>query len=169
LQIASIVKKYFSQFLYYSIILRQGKQNCELIFLDRPGFYVIIFAITNKGMIDEKAFKNTQQHQGQACPWISSENEVAPGKKDFPAATPKGKKEALYLGVFNQLAIALINCYQRYISGYLPSSCRFYPSCSEYAKQAITKYGLTRGALLAWQRLKKCHPFSGQQGCDPVK
>ena len=165
----AVLKNISAQFLYYSIILGQGKKNRHGIFLDRFGFYAIIFAITNKGMIDEKAFENTQQYQGEACPRISSENAVPPGKKDFPAPPPEGKKEALYLRFFNQLIIALVNFYQRHISRYLPSSCRFYPSCSEYTKQAIIKYGLTRGTLIALQRFSRCHPFSDKQGFDPVK
>ncbi|MGD9014433.1 MAG: membrane protein insertion efficiency factor YidD [Candidatus Omnitrophota bacterium] len=75
----------------------------------------------------------------------------------------------MHLRSFSWLIIGLINFYQQYINRYLPCSCRFYPSCSEYAKQAVLKYGLTRGALIAWQRLCKCHPFSDKQGFDPIK
>ncbi|MDA8097800.1 MAG: membrane protein insertion efficiency factor YidD [Clostridia bacterium] len=53
------------------------------------------------------------------------------------------------------------------ISPYLPSSCRFYPTCSEYAIQAIRKYGLIRGCFMASRRICRCHPFS-PGGYDPV-
>ena len=65
--------------------------------------------------------------------------------------------------------IHLLNVYQRYISSSLPCSCRFYPSCSEYAKQAILKYGLIRGTGIALRRLARCHPFSDKQGFDPLR
>jgi len=54
---------------------------------------------------------------------------------------------------------SLILVYQRAISPLLPGSCRFYPSCSEYARQAILKYGPLRGGWLALRRLLRCHPL----------
>ena len=65
------------------------------------------------------------------------------------------------------LAWYLIRGYQRFISPALPPSCRFYPSCSTYALQAIGKYGLLRGSWLAAWRLMRCHPFH-PGGVDPV-
>jgi putative membrane protein insertion efficiency factor len=61
----------------------------------------------------------------------------------------------------------LIRGYQRFISPALPPSCRFYPSCSTYALQAIEKYGLLKGSYLAARRLMRCHPFH-PGGVDPV-
>lgn len=58
--------------------------------------------------------------------------------------------------------------YQKYISPLFPPSCRFEPTCSEYARQALRKYGLWRGGLLALRRLMRCHPYS-PGGYDPVK
>jgi hypothetical protein len=66
-----------------------------------------------------------------------------------------------------KLAIALIKAYQVGISPFLPSTCRFYPSCSEYAVQAIGKYGLWHGGVKACRRVLRCHPFS-PGGYDPV-
>jgi len=57
--------------------------------------------------------------------------------------------------------------YQRVISPLLPQSCRFYPTCSEYAKQAILKYGPLKGGWLALKRLARCHPLSSG-GYDPL-
>src|SRR6478609_5834303 len=61
----------------------------------------------------------------------------------------------------------LIRGYQRFISPALPPSCRFYPSCSTYALEAVAKYGLLRGSWLAAWRLMRCHPFH-PGGVDPV-
>ena len=65
------------------------------------------------------------------------------------------------------VGLTMIRWYQRWISPYLPPSCRFFPSCSEYAAQAVTRYGLLRGGWLAARRLLKCHPFH-RGGYDPV-
>jgi putative membrane protein insertion efficiency factor len=65
------------------------------------------------------------------------------------------------------IAIALITAYQKLLSPMLPRSCRFYPSCSEYAKQAIQKYGIVRGGWLALKRIARCHP-GNPGGLDPV-
>ncbi|ACA60723.1 membrane protein insertion efficiency factor YidD [Candidatus Desulforudis audaxviator] len=66
-----------------------------------------------------------------------------------------------------KLAIGLIKGYQVAISPFFPSTCRFYPTCSEYAVQAIGKYGLMRGGLRAVRRVLRCHPFS-PGGYDPA-
>jgi len=65
------------------------------------------------------------------------------------------------------LALWLIRLYQRTISRGLPPSCRFVPSCSEYAYQAIDKYGLIRGGWLGIKRIVRCHPLN-PGGYDPV-
>lgn len=61
----------------------------------------------------------------------------------------------------------LIRGYQRFISPGLPSTCRFYPSCSEYTYQAIDKYGALRGGWMGIRRVGRCHPFH-PGGYDPV-
>ncbi|WP_072867472.1 membrane protein insertion efficiency factor YidD [Desulfofundulus thermosubterraneus] len=66
------------------------------------------------------------------------------------------------------LVIAILRFYQRFISPLKPPSCRFYPTCSEYAVQAVVKYGVVRGLLLSLWRLFRCHPLS-RGGYDPVK
>ena len=65
------------------------------------------------------------------------------------------------------IALALIRFYKRWISIILPSSCRFYPSCSQYTYQAIEKYGVLRGSWLGVRRIARCHPFN-RGGFDPV-
>ncbi|MDI3339608.1 MAG: membrane protein insertion efficiency factor YidD [Sphaerobacter sp.] len=66
------------------------------------------------------------------------------------------------------LALWLIRFYQRVISPGLPSSCRFYPSCSEYGYQAIAKYGIIKGGWMTAWRILRCNPFS-RGGYDPVE
>jgi hypothetical protein len=66
------------------------------------------------------------------------------------------------------LATSLIKVYKYAVSPILPSSCRFYPSCSEYAIDALKKYGLLRGSWLTLKRIARCHPLSAG-GHDPVR
>ncbi|HBG01701.1 MAG TPA: membrane protein insertion efficiency factor YidD [Firmicutes bacterium] len=62
--------------------------------------------------------------------------------------------------------LLFIRWYQRYISPLLPRSCRFYPTCSEYSRQAIIKHGW-KGLWLAIKRIGRCHPWH-PGGYDPV-
>ncbi|HEV8134295.1 MAG TPA: membrane protein insertion efficiency factor YidD [Pyrinomonadaceae bacterium] len=64
--------------------------------------------------------------------------------------------------------ISLLKFYKLAISPLLPPSCRFIPTCSEYAVDAIARYGALRGCRLALGRLLRCHPFN-PGGYDPVK
>ena len=64
--------------------------------------------------------------------------------------------------------IVLITVYRSLISPFLGNHCRFSPTCSEYAKIAIRRHGLTRGLWLFVRRLLKCHPWGKQYGYDPV-
>jgi putative membrane protein insertion efficiency factor len=66
-----------------------------------------------------------------------------------------------------RLALAAIRAYQVTISPLLGARCRYHPSCSRYAMQAISSYGILRGSLLAAWRLLRCNPFS-HGGHDPV-
>ena len=64
-------------------------------------------------------------------------------------------------------ALAPVRAYQRVISPALPRRCKFHPTCSAYAVQAVESYGILRGAVLALWRLLRCNPFS-HGGYDPV-
>ena len=66
-----------------------------------------------------------------------------------------------------RLLLTLIEGYQRWISPLHPSCCRYIPSCSAYAKQAISRFGALKGGLLALWRIMRCNPFS-KGGYDPV-
>lgn len=65
------------------------------------------------------------------------------------------------------VALALIRFYQACISPVLPSSCRYYPTCSAYALEAVQKWGVMRGMRMALRRVVRCRPFAGY-GFDPV-
>ncbi|GAA0726643.1 membrane protein insertion efficiency factor YidD [Clostridium malenominatum] len=67
-----------------------------------------------------------------------------------------------------KLLILLINFYRNYISPLKRPSCKFYPTCSQYALDAIEKYGAIKGTFLAFIRVLRCNPFS-KGGYDPVK
>jgi uncharacterized protein len=69
--------------------------------------------------------------------------------------------------VTSWVLLALIRAYQFLISPVLPSSCRFVPTCSAYAYEAIERWGVCRGTWYALRRLVRCHPFGGH-GYDPV-
>ncbi|MCG6962951.1 MAG: membrane protein insertion efficiency factor YidD [Acidobacteria bacterium] len=64
-------------------------------------------------------------------------------------------------------AAACLRAYKKWISPLLPPACRFSPTCSEYAAEAIGRYGLVKGSWLGLKRLLRCHPFH-PGGYDPV-
>jgi putative membrane protein insertion efficiency factor len=70
--------------------------------------------------------------------------------------------------MLRKIFIFPIKLYQKFISPLLPPSCRFYPTCSEYAVQAITKYGICIGGAKAIWRILRCNPFN-KGGLDPLK
>lgn len=67
-----------------------------------------------------------------------------------------------------RLMLLAIRFYQRHISPGLPPRCRFYPTCSQYAVEAIEKYGPVKGGWLALKRFSRCHPFHKGDFFDPV-
>jgi len=68
--------------------------------------------------------------------------------------------------MITRLLLLLIRAYQLLLSPFLGGQCRFEPSCSRYAQQCIERFGPLRGAMLAVQRILRCHPFS-RPGFDP--
>lgn len=65
------------------------------------------------------------------------------------------------------ILIIILRFYKKFVSPLLPNSCRFHPTCSVYAMEAIEKHGAFRGMVLAIKRILKCHPFH-KGGFDPV-
>jgi len=74
--------------------------------------------------------------------------------------------QARSLGV--RLALFALRCYKVYLSVLFAGTCRFEPTCSQYAYHAIERFGVFRGVWLGAKRLSRCHPFSGRFGYDPV-
>lgn len=68
--------------------------------------------------------------------------------------------------MLTKFALFLIKIYQ-FFSKYTPKTCRFYPTCSEYTRQAIVKYGFWKGGWLGLKRICRCHPLN-KGGYDPV-
>lgn len=66
-----------------------------------------------------------------------------------------------------RIALLFVKFYQYTIRPLLPNACRYTPSCSQYATEAITKYGAIKGLWLGLKRILKCHPWGGH-GYDPV-
>ncbi len=81
----------------------------------------------------------------------------------------KGLKNVLHLLAkgMSLLLILPILFYQRFVTPFTPPSCRFTPTCSEYARQALMKHGPVKGLLLAVWRVLRCNPWGGS-GYDPV-
>jgi uncharacterized protein len=90
--------------------------------------------------------------------------QLASPQPPFAAASP-----AFFIdqGTVTRILLALIAAYQRLLSPLLGSRCRFHPSCSEYARVSVARFGAARGGLLAASRLARCHPFS-EGGYDEV-
>jgi uncharacterized protein len=66
-----------------------------------------------------------------------------------------------------KIFVSLIKVYQKILSPLFPPSCRYYPTCSEYSTQAITKYGVLKGLIKSTWRILRCNPFS-KGGYDPI-
>ncbi|MBQ9586572.1 MAG: membrane protein insertion efficiency factor YidD [Bacteroidales bacterium] len=69
--------------------------------------------------------------------------------------------------LLSKALLLLIKFYQQCISPFTPAACRYTPTCSQYAKEAIIKYGPFKGCWLAFKRILRCNPFGGS-GYDPV-
>ena len=70
--------------------------------------------------------------------------------------------------IIANILIGIIKIYRMIISPYLAPSCRYFPTCSEYAIECLKTYGLMKGFLKATKRILSCHPFSKRDGFDPV-
>lgn len=67
-----------------------------------------------------------------------------------------------------QIVIFIVRAYRLILSPYLPPSCRYRPTCSQYAEEALSKYGLFKGGMFALKRISQCHPWGGH-GYDPLR
>ena len=64
------------------------------------------------------------------------------------------------ISALQQFVITLLRLYKRFLSPWLPAACRYHPTCSEYMREAVQKYGVSRGGWLGLKRLGRCHPFT---------
>lgn len=97
-----------------------------------------------------------------------------PCEKSYPGSAPPsdGNRQKKGFGATVRRAaafplIALVRFYQLVISPYTPAACRYTPTCSQYALEALRKYGPLKGGWLAIKRIARCHPWGGH-GHDPV-
>ena len=116
---------------------------------------------------DEKKHQDPLQSGPKTQPGLPQPDGDQVRQKNAVTSTAKRKKKAVRLTP-RALCITLLSWYQNSISPLLPDACRFYPSCSEYAKQALGKYGILKGAWKSAQRVLLCHPLSGKSGYDPL-
>ena len=72
------------------------------------------------------------------------------------------------MGIVRSAVLVLLRAYKRLVSPWLPPSCRYVPTCSEYAMEAVERYGAVRGGWMAARRVLRCHPFA-KGGYDPVQ
>eukprot|EP01018_Ginkgo_biloba_P034430 Gb_14420 [translate_table: standard] len=105
-------------------------------------------------------FKPQRQIVHVCC---SNEDTVQEDKQGREVKTEEGMHD---FGVL--IALAFLRFYRREISPLIPASCRYVPTCSEYAMQAYTRYGVIKGTILTAWRLCRCNPFGGS-GFDPPR
>jgi hypothetical protein len=101
---------------------------------------------------------------------VGGKDPISDSGRGSPEAFPQPASSGSLRGVASQvkfIMLGLIKFYQACLSPLVPSSCRFYPSCSAYAYEAVERWGAWRGIHLALGRLMRCRPYGGQ-GFDPV-
>ena len=86
----------------------------------------------------------------------------------FVPASNVGAKAPTPKSFAQDLALSALRFYKAYLSLLVGGSCRFEPTCSMYAYEAVERFGVPRGAWLTLKRLLRCHPLSGKFGYDPV-
>ncbi|HKW32722.1 MAG TPA: membrane protein insertion efficiency factor YidD [Candidatus Acidoferrum sp.] len=82
--------------------------------------------------------------------------------------TEENRLESVLPGLPMRIALLALRFYKTYLSFLLAGNCRFDPTCSQYAYQAIERFGVLRGVWLGLKRLLRCHPLSRKFGYDPV-
>jgi uncharacterized protein len=105
--------------------------------------------------------------QSPPCGCGASFPSLGSGNSEAVAAVSAGQFSRAMPGGTSRALLALIRVYQLFISPLLPPSCRFVPTCSAYAYEAVQKWGVCWGAWYAFRRLLRCHPWGGH-GYDPV-
>ena len=93
-------------------------------------------------------------------------NLSAPRNRNEDGSDPVVAAAKTNVGI--RVALFALRCYKAYLSVLFAGTCRFEPTCSQYAYQAIERFGVLRGVWLGSKRLARCHPFSGKFGFDPI-
>jgi hypothetical protein len=114
--------------------------------------------------IYEAKHKDTDEKKRQEETRLSRPHENA--QRPQRVKTPQGKRAQKACGM-RAIALWLIGLYQK-VFFFLPKRCKYIPSCSEYAKEAFSRYGLIRAGMMAAGRLLRCNPWA-KGGFDPVK
>ena len=91
-----------------------------------------------------------------------------PKERDRLKSVPLAAADAAKQSAAVKAALAALRIYKVYLSAHMPGGCRFEPTCSVYAYQAIERFGVMRGTWLGLKRLLRCHPLSRKFGYDPV-
>ena len=121
---------------------------------------------SRSNLLHEKTYQDALESCGQALAGIPRKNGNKRRQENIKSSSSKRQKNALHQLVVNIL-VAAISGYQ-HCRSLLPRCCRFWPSCSEYAKEALLKYGIIKGGYKALARIMRCHPYSGKSGFDPL-
>ncbi len=115
--------------------------------------------------LPQKSRRYTEDSEG-ISPNLSSRTDVRDDSKKERAFC--NLREPLYALWFKKISLFIIALYRLILSPWTGNQCRFHPTCSCYAKQAIEKHGALKGWLLAVSRILRCHPWSNGQWIDPV-
>jgi uncharacterized protein len=111
------------------------------------------------------SLRNGVWRAAAGLPLFSSGHLAPPQKRELGSRTPQAEVRTSW-GV--RAALFALDCYKSYLSVLFAGTCRFEPTCSRYAYEAIERFGVARGVWLGLRRLGRCHPLSRKFGYDPV-
>ena len=114
-------------------------------------------------------FRHTPESERGAC-GVCCAGERSGALAESVTVSTQREAASLHPGTTFGVRVALfaLHCYKAYLSVLFAGTCRFEPTCSQYAYEAIERFGVLRGVWLGSKRLARCHPFSGKFGFDPV-
>lgn len=112
--------------------------------------------------------KITEANLTQFMSTLENASRLEPEDSRQPSVSPANRATAVGASRAARVALCAIRFYQATLSVWFGGSCRFQPTCSQYAYEAIERFGVRSGAWLGLKRLLRCHPFSGKFGFDPV-
>jgi uncharacterized protein len=111
--------------------------------------------------------RGRSRQSGSAESAVLHRHQSAPQSSQRPSAG-SGARSGTAVSPVQWLVIQALRAYKFAVSPMLPAACRFHPSCSEYMREAVEKYGALRGGWMGLRRLARCHPFHAG-GFDPVR